>query len=74
MNCVNLFATFLRQPRRASKERHCARGGFLVWAVVKPKTNEPRMVGNFRVLNKKPVSDEFAISDLLETLESLNCL
>jgi hypothetical protein len=49
-------------------------GLFQVWAVAKPKTNEPSIVGNFRVLNKKTVSDEFAVPDLPETLESLYLL
>jgi hypothetical protein len=45
--------------------------GSPVWVVVKPKTNELRMVGDFRVLNSKTISDEFAIPDLQETIESL---
>jgi hypothetical protein len=45
--------------------------GSPVWVVVKPKTNELRMVGDFRILNSKTVSDEFAIPDLQETIESL---
>jgi hypothetical protein len=37
----------------------------------KPKTNELRIVSDFRVLNKITVSNEFSISDVLETIESL---
>ena len=42
--------------------------GIPVWAVSKPKTNELRMVGDFRILNKT-VNDEFAIPDMKELIE-----
>ena len=45
--------------------------GFPVWAVPKPKTNELRMVGDFRLLNKKTIPDESAIPDMKETVEQL---
>jgi RNase H-like domain found in reverse transcriptase/Reverse transcriptase (RNA-dependent DNA polymerase)/Integrase zinc binding domain/Integrase core domain/gag-polyprotein putative aspartyl protease/Retrotransposon gag protein len=46
--------------------------GFPVWVVPKPKTNELRMVGDFRLLNKKTVPDECAIPDTVETMEQLS--
>ena len=45
--------------------------GFPVWAVSKPKTNELRMVGDFRVLNKRTTTDEFHIPDMKEIIEQL---
>ena len=45
--------------------------GFPVCAVPKPKTNELRMVGDFRLLNQKIISDECAIPDMKETIEQL---
>src|ERR1700730_9444386 len=46
--------------------------GFPVWVVAKPKTNELRMVGDFRILNKKTKPDESAIPDMHETVESMS--
>jgi len=47
------------------------RWGSPVWAVLKPKTNELRMVGDFRVLNSKTTTDGILLSDLQETIEQL---
>ena len=46
--------------------------GSPVWVVVKPKTNELRMVGDFRMLNQKTINDEFAIPDMKEVIEELS--
>jgi hypothetical protein len=39
--------------------------------VEKPKTNELRVVGDFRLLNSKTIPDESAIADLRESIERL---
>ena len=46
--------------------------GFSAWVVEKPKTNELQMVGDFRLLNKRTISDEVAIPDMKETIEQLS--
>ena len=51
--------------------KELCRWGFPVWVVVKPKTNELRMVGDFRLLNKRTISDEVAIPDMKSTIEQL---
>jgi hypothetical protein len=51
--------------------KQLCRWGFPVWAVPKPKTNELRMVGDFRLLNKKTIPDECAIPDTKETIGQL---
>ena len=45
--------------------------GYPVWAVSKPKTNEMRMVGDFRLLNERTLPDIVSIPDLQETIEQL---
>ena len=42
-----------------------------VWVVKKSKTNELWVVGDFRLLNSKTISDESAITDLRESIEHL---
>ena len=43
-----------------------------LWVVEKPKTNELQMVSDFRLLNKRTIPDEVAISDMKETIEQLS--
>jgi len=52
--------------------KELCRWGFPIWIVKKPKTNELRMVGDFRLLNKRTILDEVAIPDIKETIEQLS--
>jgi hypothetical protein len=45
--------------------------GYPIWIVSKPKTNEMRMIGDFRLLNERILPDLVSISDLQETIEQL---
>ena len=42
---------------------------FPVWIVQKTETNGLQMVGDFRLLNKRTITDEVGISDIKETIE-----
>ena len=57
---------------REDPVKKLCRSGFSVWTVEKSKTNELQMVDNFRLLNKRAISDKVAIPDMKETIEQLS--
>ena len=46
--------------------------GFSIQIVKKSKANKSRIVSDFRLLNKRIISDKVAIPDIKETLEQLS--